>query len=188
MNLHDVNIAQLINEAKLQAQSPLDLQAKIAEIQLTILVSCLSHLGTPPDGYMADIRAFHEKFKLGYNGSPRELEQELGSFRIKFMQEELDEYREAYVRGDLEKQFDALIDLVYVALGTAYLQGLPFQEGWRRVHLANMAKVRAKKKEESKRGSEYDIVKPPGWTAPTFTDLLGTFNSTTNVPAHAPKA
>jgi predicted HAD superfamily Cof-like phosphohydrolase len=187
MNLHDVDIPKLLQEAKAQAQSPLDMQAKIAEIQLKILISCLSHLGTPPDGYMSDIKAFHEKFKLGYNGSPRELEQELGSFRIKFMQEELDEYREAYVRGDLEKQFDALIDLVYVALGTAYLQGLPFQQGWRRVHLANMAKVRAKKKEESKRGSEYDIVKPPGWTAPQFFDLLGTFNTNSNVSSRALK-
>lgn len=176
INLHDLDIKSLISEAKASAQSPLDFQAKIAEIQLTILVSCLSHLGTPPDGYMADIAAFHEKFKLGYNGSPRELQDDLLSFRVKFLQEELDEYKEAAVTGNMEKQFDALIDLVYVALGTAYLQGFPFQQGWRRVHLANMAKVRAKRPEDSVRGSGFDVVKPAGWTAPTFIDLLGTHN------------
>ena len=164
--------AERINEAKSTAQSPLDLQAKIAIIQLETLTSLISQLGGS-DGYMQDIAAFHEKFGLGYNGSPREIDENLASFRAKFMQEELDEYKLAYTEGDLEKQFDALIDLVYVALGTAYLQGFPFQAGWRRVQAANMAKVRAKSADESKRGSAFDIVKPKGWMPPFLWDLLG---------------
>lgn len=122
---------------------------------------------------MQDIQAFHEKFGLGYNGTPRELDENQASFRAKFMQEELDEYKKAFLENDLEGQFDALIDLVYVALGTAYLQGLPFQAGWRRVQVANMSKIRAKSAADSKRGSAFDIVKPPGWTAPYHGDLLG---------------
>jgi predicted HAD superfamily Cof-like phosphohydrolase len=121
-----------------------------------------------------DITEFHEKFGLAYAGPPRELDPELHKFRSKFMQEELDEYNEAHAKGDLHGQFDALIDLAYVLLGTAHLQGLPFAEGWNRVHTANMAKVRAERSEDSKRGSTFDVVKPEGWTAPDLSDLLPT--------------
>src|SRR5271168_4636377 len=79
-----------------------------------------------------DIRQFHEKFGLSYNGKPRVLDEELAKFRVGFMAEELGEYclnhqdteelvyqlKEKCVPQNipLDKQFDALIDLVYVAL------------------------------------------------------------------------
>ena len=88
------------------------------------------------------------------------------------MQEELDEIRAASINGNLEEYFDGLIDLVYVALGAAYLAGLPFEQGFLRVHQANMTKVRALRASDSKRGSTYDIVKPAGFVAPTLTDLI----------------
>lgn len=113
-----------------------------------------------------DIRNFHEKFGLAYDGGPRSLDSELSEFRIKFMQEELDEYKRSCESQDLVGQFDALIDLVYVALGTAYLQGLPFDEGWAEVQRCNMAKVRAASADQSKRGWRLDIIKGPDWTGP----------------------
>lgn len=70
------------------------------------------------------------------------------------------------------ESFDALIDLVYVALGTAYLHRFPFNEGWARVQEANMRKVRANKKSDSKRRTTHDVVKPPGWRSPELDDLV----------------
>lgn len=150
-----------------------------------------SHIRDPMSGDMfGDIDAFHKKFELYYGGLPRALTGELFDFRRKFMQEELDEYAEfqemlesALLKRDeksiafcLEKQFDALIDLVYVALGTAYLQGFPWGKGWDRVQKANMAKVRAIRAEEgatdSGRAKTYDVVKPAGWVAPSHMDLV----------------
>ena len=122
---------------------------------------------------MLDIKEFHEWFLLDYKGPPRALDRELHSFRHGFMQEELDEYQEAYEAGNLEGQFDALIDLTYVALGTAYLQGFPFGEGWKRVHAANMGKVRVETADESKRQSRFDVKKPAGWKPPVLSDLVG---------------
>lgn len=140
-----------------------------------------------------DIAEFHKKFGLEYEGPPRYLHFDLGRFRTMFMGEELAEYigplksdhdQLSFVIGklahkqlgmerqSLEKQFDALVDLVYVAIGTAYLQGFDFNEGWRRVHEANMKKVRALRKEDSARGSVYDVVKPEGWIAPDLSDLV----------------
>ena len=119
-----------------------------------------------------DVKAFHEKFGLGYSGPPRQLTGDYHDFRQGFMQEELDEYQAAHEAGDLAGQLDALVDLVYVALGTAYLQAFPFGEAWRRVQAANMAKVRVERASDSKRGSTFDVVKPPGWAAPDHSDLV----------------
>lgn len=68
--------------------------------------------------------------------------------------------------------FDGLIDLVYVAYGTAHLLGYPWAAGWERVQDANMAKVRAERAEDSTRGSTFDVIKPPGWTKPDIEGLL----------------
>ena len=120
-----------------------------------------------------DIKKFHEKFGLTYEGPPRLLDHDMAQFRIKFLREELEEYIKADMEEDLEGQFDALIDLVYVALGTAYLQGLPFKAGWDEVQGCNMAKVKAGPNGEgSKRGSPHDVVKPEGWVGPDLKPAL----------------
>lgn len=149
-------------------------------------------MGVTMADLMKDIRAFHEKFELTYDGKPRVLKPELAVFRIDFMIEEVEEYSRAitaahselhepgllkdkdraFIAEQLEKQLDALVDLVYVALGTAYLHGFDFNEAWRRVHEANMKKVRARNAGESKRGSIYDVVKPAGWEPPSHIDLV----------------
>ena len=123
---------------------------------------------------VADIAAFHEKFGLAYTGGPRELPASLAFFRAQFLVEELNEYTEGLKSGDLEQQLDALVDLVYVAIGTAYLQGFDFDEAWRRVHAANMAKIRTMRAADSKRGSTWDVVKPEGWQPPDLSDLVDT--------------
>lgn len=138
-------------------------------LDIDALKDQIKHLGLDPE---AMIKEFHAKFKLEHSDGPRALPIELLDFRLKFMFEELNEYIEAVAEGDLEGQYDALIDLVYVAIGTAYLQGFPFMEGFERVHEANMKKVRALRETDSKRGSVYDVVKPEGWTAPVLKDLL----------------
>lgn len=138
-----------------------------------------------------DIKDFHEKYGLQYNDKPRLLGDEMSEFRIKFMHEELAEYIDAVSKanamlstqsilpdakdsfnGEMAKALDALVDLAYVALGTAYLHGFDFQAAWDRVHAANMQKVRAEKAGDSKRGTSFDVIKPPGWVAPDHTDLV----------------
>jgi len=134
-----------------------------------------------------DIAEFHRKFGLEYKGRPRVLPEDLAAFRTLFIGEEFEEYRlatqaatDAIKNGKLsnlpaamEKQLDAIVDLVYVVLGTAHLHGYDFDAAWKRVHTANMQKVRARKKSDSKRGSaKYDVVKPKDWQAPVLLDLV----------------
>ncbi len=141
-----------------------------------------------PFDVVADVEDFHRKFSLLYGGIVRGLPQELRRFREDFLKEELDEYtrnsvglefelglrtlNHETVNKHLEEMLDALVDLVYVAVGTAHLHGFDFREAWRRVQAANMAKIRAEKPGDSKRGSTFDVVKPAGWKAPDHSDLV----------------
>lgn len=124
-----------------------------------------------------DVGRFHRKFDLPVSYStPRAVDKDLLEFRTKFMQEELDEFAAAKTAAD---QFDALLDLVYVAMGTAHMMGFPWEAGWARVQQANMAKVRASADaSDSKRGSSWDVVKPEGWLAPDIAGLLDLFGWT----------
>lgn len=128
------------------------------------------------------VRQFHDKFKIGYDGPPRLLPPEL-DWRRKFLDEELKEYDEAIAAGDLAKAFDALIDLVYVAIGTAVLHGFPWEAGFSEVHKANMAKRLAAPGEG--RGTN-DIVKPEGWQPPNIEEVLHDF-CRWNFPSHTLK-
>lgn len=125
-----------------------------------------------------DVGEFHRKFNLPVSteGEVRELPPELLSFRLKFLKEELREFELAMptwtTEADHAQMFDALIDLVYVAMGTAHLLGYPWERGWELVQAANMKKIRAKKASESKRDSSWDVVKPPGWQPPDIEDLI----------------
>jgi len=125
---------------------------------------------------LMDIAAFHQKFEIPRLPQPGLLAVEDMGFRISFLFEEMQELVTAYEGDDLVEQFDALIDLVYVALGTAYMMGLPFADGWSRVHEANMKKVRAESEFDprSKRMHKFDVVKPEGWVSPDLTDLCST--------------
>ena len=113
-----------------------------------------------------DISEFHQKFHINQAELPGFHSDEMMQFRLKFLKEELQEFEDAVMGGDHAGAFDALIDLVYVAMGTAYICNFPFEEGWEHVHQANMSKQRVKKKSASKRGTLYDIVKPDGWVSP----------------------
>ena len=145
-----------------------------------------------------DVGKFHARFDLPnvtYGGvGPQEIDPELLRFRLNFLLEELQELMDATnmtwsrdpgelsivhcdpgeeAEVDHAQAFDALLDLVYVAHGTAHLLGYPWREGWDLVQRANMSKVRAQKDgSDSKRGSSFDVVKPEGWTPPDIEGLL----------------
>ena len=115
-----------------------------------------------------DVYEFHRKMMVPMSPVPALLDPETHEYRCKFMDEELREFKEAYDEGDLDKAFDSLLDLVYVAVGTALKMGLPWPGGWQRVHGANMTKRLAKPDgSDSKRGSPVDVVKPENFVAPS---------------------
>lgn len=115
------------------------------------------------------IIAFHEKFGIDMPKSSQHLTQDVHNYRVNFLKEELHEYITAV---DLEDKIDALIDLVVVAMGTAYMHGFNWEAHWEEVFRANMAKRKAQHASESKRGHSLDIVKPEGWKGPNHTQHI----------------
>jgi predicted HAD superfamily Cof-like phosphohydrolase len=117
-----------------------------------------------------NVLQFHAKFDLPL-GTYDQLMGDAAAqnFRVKFLEEELYELKEALASGDKVGAFDALLDLAYVAYGTALFAGISpaqWNLGMAAVHRANMAKIRVAKAEDSKRGSAFDVKKPEGWVGP----------------------
>ena len=124
------------------------------------------------DTLIKDIDQFHKKFKFEKNlkvGIPDD--NELVNFRTSFLMEELAEYTQAITKKDAAGALDALVDIVYIALGTAWLFNLPFEKAWNEVQKANMKKIRTKSKSK-KRGTSVDVVKPKGWTPPDIEQII----------------
>jgi len=121
---------------------------------------------------MKDIELFHKKFRRKPAKKPSFLEIQEFEFRLKFIQEEIDELVKAYAEKDLADYADAWVDIVYVALGGAHLSGLPFDRLWAEVQKANMKKKRASSAGDSARGYACDIVKPKSWKPPQITRVL----------------
>lgn len=115
-----------------------------------------------------DVYDFHEKFNQLRSRTPRRLAVRKLVERVEFMHEELEEFIAACEESDDEKMFDALIDLVYVAMGTAVMLGYPWQAGWDEVQRANMAKEIG----PTHRGHSSDVRKPEGWKPPNLTAVL----------------
>ena len=129
-----------------------------------------------------DVEEFHEKYDLQYEEQiSRHLIPEEKEFRARCMLEELQEYIEA---NTLEEEVDALIDLIYFALGTSYRHGFNFYDGWREVHRANLSKVRTPSKDCSKREFELDVIKPEGWEAPDLDPAINTEKLKKSIISH----
>tara|TARA_R110000824_G_scaffold167181_6_gene343984 strand:+ start:5477 stop:5905 length:429 start_codon:yes stop_codon:yes gene_type:complete len=133
-----------------------------------------------------DVGRFHKKFGLPFSPpidsiadderkTPKWLDVETQMFRVRFIKEELDELENAYINKDLTQVADALVDIVYVAMGTAHLHNLPWEELWNEVQQTNLAKQRVSSLKDSKRMSIFDVVKPKNWKAPRIKAILKKF-------------
>jgi Phosphoribosyl-ATP pyrophosphohydrolase len=112
--------------------------------------------------HQTDVAKFQQKFGHLSGLVPRHLTHRKLLERIQCMQEELNEFTKGAVNQDLEEQADALIDLVYFAIGTGNMLGLPWQALWNDVQRANMSKQAGM----GKRGHQVDCIKPQGWVGP----------------------
>jgi len=84
------------------------------------------------------------------------------------LQEEIDEFEEAYRNGDLIACIDSIIDLRYFAIGVLYKMGLKSETINKcdtAVHEANMEKKLGVVVKRAVDGAA-DAVKPEGWVAP----------------------
>ena len=127
--------------------------------------------------WVKDIHVMQSKYltRQWVNSNPEKLREFL-KFRIAFLQEELDETREAYILRDAEEVVDGLIDLCVVAIGTLDAFGVDPYKAWDEVLKANMQKQVGVKETRPNPLGVPDLVKPDDWEAPSHQGNHGKFN------------
>ncbi len=127
--------------------------------------------------WVKDIYDMQTKYKTRewVENNPDKLREFL-KFRIEFLQEELDETREAHIVKDPEEIVDGLIDLCVVAIGTLDAYGVDPYKAWDEVLKANMQKSVGKKSTRPNPLGVPDLVKPEDWEAPSHKGNHGKFN------------
>ena len=109
-----------------------------------------------------EVADFHTAFGVPVGSSPQALSAERALERAGFMREEVDEFLEAQ---SLAGQADAMIDLIYFALGTLVEMGVRPQALFDIVHNANMQKLWPDGQPRYREGDR-KVVKPAGWQDP----------------------
>jgi predicted HAD superfamily Cof-like phosphohydrolase len=155
----------------------------------------LINVEIPEDFESADVRQFHHKFNQIVSVGPTHLTRRKMAERANFLLEELNEFagaaglRVVYnvdsnnlkfeVDEDnhdqnMELMADALIDLTYVAKGTAVMMGLPWKKLWDDVQRANMAKELGETPRSRANPGQFlmDVTKPKGWVPPHTERIL----------------
>lgn len=122
--------------------------------------------------WVQDIADMHRKF--GVNEAVRKMDADklkaFLEFRIRFLQEELDEMKNT---DDPEEVTDALIDLCVVAIGTMDALDINALQAWDEVHAANMSKEVGVKATRPNPLGLPDLIKPAGWVAPCHEGNIG---------------
>ena len=122
--------------------------------------------------WVKDMQDMHAKF--GVNTVVRGLDKAklmaFIQFRIKFLQEELDEMIVSNIGDDT---VDALIDLCVVAIGTLDALDVDAYTAWDRVLESNMTKEVGIKASRPNPLGLPDLIKPEGWIAPSHADNVG---------------
>jgi predicted HAD superfamily Cof-like phosphohydrolase len=84
------------------------------------------------------------------NPVPTVIDGQTRELRVKLIQEEFDELKEALAVEDLSSIAKEMADLLYVVYGTAVSYGIDLDPIFREVHRSNMSKVGGHKREDGK--------------------------------------
>ncbi|MCB1776145.1 MAG: HAD family hydrolase [Candidatus Competibacteraceae bacterium] len=107
------------------------------------------------------VKDFHMAFHHPVANIPALMAPDRVEKRYKWMMEEVDEFLES---NTLEDQADAMIDLIYFALGTLVELGIKPERMFEIVHQANMSKLGESGKPNFNEDGK--VIKPTTWESP----------------------
>lgn len=116
--------------------------------------------------YAGDVRAFMQDMGQDVPASPQWPAADTIDMRLDLIEEEYAELLDGVVSRSLAETADAIIDLVYVALGFGHALGLPLDELWSEVHRSNISKAGGPRRPDGK------VLKPEGWQPPNIIKVL----------------
>lgn len=93
---------------------------------------------------------FHRTFGILKADVPSVPDEKTRTLRVRLIQEEFDEFKEALDQGNLPAMAKELADLLYVVYGTAVSCGIDMEPVFREVHRSNMSKVGGHKRDDGK--------------------------------------
>lgn len=111
-----------------------------------------------------DVLQFHKHINYENGKTPKSLKIDDFQQRVDYMEEEVSELIFCHDDKDLYGEVDALLDLIYFAIGTLLKMGVDPRPCWDEVHRANMDKLPAVNHKNS--------VKPEGWRAPQHHEVI----------------
>lgn len=118
--------------------------------------------------WVDDVGAFQANEGITCPDVPGLPSDDLIEFRNALLFEEVDELLESLAADDVVGVADAIVDAIYILIGTARLMGLPLREIWAEVHRTNMTKF--------VHGAKFDqrgkVRKPDGWLPPRIEEVL----------------
>lgn len=124
------------------------------------------------------VRSFHLTYGQPAELIPRALPKDRVGLRLDLILEELIELEDALLKGDVVETYDALIDILYVTIGTGVESGMALAPGFVEVHRSNMSKLGEDGKPIKSRGMELDgfpvgkVLKGPGYFKPDLKEVL----------------
>lgn len=121
---------------------------------------------------LEDVQAFMAASRQSVRKKPAVAPTAEAQLRLSLLAEEISEYAQAAAAQDLTEIADALVDVIYVALGSAHAYGLGtvFGKLWDEVHRSNMAK--AFPDGEFKVNEAGKTIKPEGWSPPDLAAII----------------
>lgn len=93
---------------------------------------------------------FHKEFDIHVANIPTVPDEKTQALRVRLIQEEFDELKEALETKKLPDIAKELADLLYVAYGTAVSYGIDMEPVFKEVQRSNMSKVGGYKREDGK--------------------------------------
>lgn len=110
------------------------------------------------------VKEFHKAFNHPYSETPVSIKLERAKKRYAWILEEINEFLEASKNNDIVEQADAMIDVIYFALGTLVEMGIEPDELFDIVQNANMSKLFPDGKPHYNEMGK--VIKPEGWENP----------------------
>ena len=134
------------------------------------------------ENWVDDINAMHKKFgvhdwfKAELKKDPNKLKEFL-EFRMKMVQEEVDETNEAIQHKDPEEIVDGLIDICVFAIGTLDAFGVDAYAAWDQIYNANIMKEVGVKEGRPNPLGLPDLIKPDNWENPSHKGNHGSLHN-----------
>lgn len=112
------------------------------------------------------VEDFHRKFGILVQASPAIPDWSTKELRVRLIQEEFDELKEALAQENLVAVAKEMADLLYVVYGTAVSYGIDMEPVFHEVHRSNLSKVGGYKRVDGK------WVKPPTYSPASLEPIL----------------